>query len=69
MNKAITINEFRIPLPTLAVLAVLFAFTMFAIGYDQGQILSIVFGDDAYNVNYLHELFHDTRHSLGFPCH
>ncbi len=69
MNKTITVNEFKISLPTLAVLAVLFAFTIFAVGYDQGQILSIVLGDSAYNGNYLHELFHDTRHSLGFPCH
>lgn len=38
-----------------------FAATLFAVGFEQGtltggQLLS-------------HELFHDARHLLGFPCH
>jgi hypothetical protein len=33
------------------------------VGLDQGA--TSVFG----NNTYIHELFHDARHFLGFPCH
>ncbi len=69
MDKAITVSGFKVPLLALLILAAFSAFTVYAVGYDQGQILSIVFGDSAYRDNYLHELFHDTRHALGLPCH
>jgi putative cobalt transporter subunit CbtB len=49
----------------LALLAVM----VFAVGYDQGQLLRPVLGRAAVAGNYLHELFHDGRHLLGFPCH
>ncbi|MEM0029763.1 MAG: CbtB domain-containing protein [Candidatus Nitrosocaldus sp.] len=68
-NKQMIKVEFKYPLLAIAVLAVIFTFTSFALGYDQGQLLSIVFGEQAYDENFLHELFHDTRHALGFPCH
>lgn len=35
----------------------------FFIGIDQGAVS--VFGD----TSYIHELVHDARHFLGFPCH
>ncbi|GAA4769747.1 CbtB domain-containing protein [Actinomycetospora chibensis] len=35
----------------------------FFIGIDQGAVS--VFGD----TSYVHELAHDARHFLGFPCH
>jgi cobalt transporter subunit CbtB len=35
----------------------------FFIGIDQGAVS--VFGD----TSYVHELVHDARHFLGFPCH
>ena len=58
------------PLPvwTWLVLALLAAL-VFAVGYDQGQLLRPVLGRAAVAGNYLHELFHDGRHLLGFPCH
>ncbi|MCS6767882.1 MAG: CbtB domain-containing protein [Candidatus Nitrosocaldus sp.] len=68
-DRQITKVEFRYPLLAVAVLAAIFAFASFALGYDQGQLLSIVSGEQAYEENFLHELFHDTRHALGFPCH
>ncbi len=68
-HRQITKVEFRYPLLAILLLAAIFAFTSFAVGYDQGQLLSMVFGDRAYEENFLHELFHDTRHALGFPCH
>lgn len=33
------------------------------LGYDQGAVS--VFGSDTH----VHELLHDARHLLGFPCH
>lgn len=68
-NGQMAVTAFRYPLLAVAILAALFAFTSFALGYDQGQLLSIVLGEQAYDENLLHELFHDTRHALGFPCH
>ncbi len=47
----------------------LFAALVFAVGYDQGQILEPLLGKAAVAGNHLHELFHDGRHLLGFPCH
>ena len=42
----------------------LFAFAVYYfIGVDQGAIS--VFGNDTH----IHELVHDGRHFLGFPCH
>jgi hypothetical protein len=36
---------------------------LYFIGFDQGAVS--VFGADAH----VHELVHDARHFLGFPCH
>lgn len=41
--------------------------TLFAVAFDQGQVAALAqaaFGDST-----VHELFHDARHMLGFPCH
>ena len=41
--------------------------TVFAVAFDQGSVAALAqaaFGDSA-----VHELFHDARHMLGFPCH
>lgn len=42
---------------------------LFLIGLDQGQTFSIFVGQSAYQMNFLHELFHDVRHAAGFVCH
>ncbi len=42
---------------------------LFLVGLDQGQTLSIIMGQTAYQQNLLHELFHDVRHAAGFICH
>ncbi len=42
---------------------------LFLIGLDQGQTLSTIMGQTAYEQNLLHELFHDVRHAAGFVCH
>lgn len=55
-------------LVTSTLLAVgLAAATLFAVGFDQGQLTGVVAsGADSLLV---HEVFHDARHMLGFPCH
>jgi len=42
---------------------------LYALGFDQGRILSLVQGDIAFDLNLLHEAVHDARHAAGFPCH
>jgi hypothetical protein len=42
---------------------------VYAVGYDQGTLLEPLLGKLSSTNNYLHELFHDARHLLGFPCH
>ncbi len=42
---------------------------LFAVGFDQGQIINTVAGQTATQLTWLHEFFHDARHVAGFPCH
>ena len=42
---------------------------LFAVGYDQGQIMSFSLGDLSYQLNVVHEFFHDARHAAGLACH
>jgi hypothetical protein len=68
-SKEIVISKSSVPKIALVALTAIFVFGMFVVGYDQGQILSIAFGDQAYVDMYIHELTHDMRHAAGFPCH
>ena len=65
----ITKNKSQIPVFAIVALAIIFAFGLFIVGYDQGHIFSIVLGEQAYEDLYIHELTHDMRHAAGFPCH
>ena len=58
-----------IPLFAAAILVVIAGMGIFAIGFDQGHMFSIVLGQEAFDALYLHELTHDMRHAAGFPCH
>ncbi|MBI4288736.1 MAG: CbtB-domain containing protein [Chloroflexi bacterium] len=42
---------------------------LFVLAFDQGQLLSTFLGQSAYQLNWVHEFFHDARHAAGFPCH
>jgi len=53
----------------IAVLALVFGFGLFIVGFDQGHIFSIVMGEQAFDEMLIHELTHDMRHAAGFPCH
>ena len=53
----------------IAVLAIVFGFGLFLVGFDQGHIFSVVMGEQAFDEMFIHELTHDMRHAAGFPCH
>ena len=50
-------------------LAIVFAAGLFVVGFDQGHIFSLVYGEQAFVDLTIHELTHDMRHAAGFPCH
>jgi uncharacterized protein YabE (DUF348 family) len=65
----ITRSQAKIPLLAVGILLAVFGIGFFAVGFDQGQIFSLVQGQQAYGQMYLHEMTHDMRHASGFPCH
>lgn len=65
----ITISKRPVPILGVVILAVIFAFGLFLVGYDQGHLFSIIQGVEAFDDLYIHELTHDMRHAAGFPCH
>ncbi|MCH7876779.1 MAG: CbtB-domain containing protein [Thaumarchaeota archaeon] len=68
-SKEITVSKSTVPISSIVLLAVVFVFGLFFVGYDQGHIFSIVLGEQAFEDLYIHELTHDMRHAAGFPCH
>jgi len=68
-SEQITRTVGKPPILAVALLAVVFVFGLFIVGYDQGHIFSVIQGVDAYEELYIHELTHDMRHAAGFPCH
>ena len=67
--KEILISKSSIPRIAIVALAAIFALGLFAVGFDEGHLFSLAFGDKAFDQMYLHELSHDLRHAAGFPCH
>jgi len=53
----------------LAILASVFVIGLYIVGFDQGHIFSIKYGESSFTEQFLHELTHDMRHAAGFPCH
>ena len=68
-SRGLTITKSGVPILAIILLAGIFAFGLFVVGYDQGHLFSIVMGEKAFDELYMHELFHDMRHAAGFPCH
>jgi len=68
-SREITITKSGVPKYVIAILAAIFVFGLFVVGYDQGHIFSVVIGEQAFADLYIHELTHDMRHAAGFPCH
>ncbi len=68
-SKEIAISKSSVPKIAIIALAAIFVLGMFVVGFDQGHIFSVVFGEQAFDEMYIHELTHDMRHAAGFPCH
>ena len=68
-NKLTTRSLTDTPIFAIAVLAFVFIFGLFIVGYDQGHFFSVVQGEQAFIDQFLHEFTHDLRHAAGFPCH
>jgi len=68
MNRAVQVlnGTDRLTLGLLGLGAML---VLFAVGYDQGEIMSLSMGDMSYQLNVVHEFFHDARHAAGLACH
>ena len=57
------------PKLAMVILAAIAIISVYVVGYDQGQLFSLVQGNGAYDSMLLHEFTHDIRHAAGFPCH
>ena len=68
-SREITVTKSGVPIVAVIVLALIFVFGLFFVGYDQGHLFSIIQGAEAFDELYIHELTHDMRHAAGFPCH
>ncbi len=68
-SKEIVVSKPSVPIFAVVILAVIFAFGLFVVGYDQGHLFSIIQGAEAFDDLFIHELTHDMRHAAGFPCH
>ena len=71
MSQSRQINASKNSVPVLAIVALAIIFTagLFVVGFDQGHIFSLVYGEEAFQNLFIHELTHDMRHAAGFPCH
>jgi|TARA_B100001750_G_scaffold212364_1_gene194154 hypothetical protein len=58
-----------VPKFVLAILVTISVVGFFAVGFDQGHIFSLIYGESSFTEQFLHELTHDMRHAAGFPCH
>jgi uncharacterized membrane protein SpoIIM required for sporulation len=68
-RNQIQIAETKISKSAIGLLIFVLFFGLFVVGYDQGQLFSLVQGEQAYNDLWIHEFSHDMRHAAGFPCH
>jgi hypothetical protein len=68
-SRQINVSKNSVPVIAIVALAILFVVGLFVVGFDQGHIFSLVYGEDAFQDMYIHELTHDMRHAAGFPCH
>ncbi len=68
-SEEITVSKSSVPILAVVILAVIFGFGLFLVGYDQGHLFSIIQGAEAFDDLFIHELTHDMRHAAGFPCH
>jgi len=58
-----------VPKSVLAILVTISMIGFFVVGFDQGHLFSLIYGESAFTEQFLHELTHDMRNAAGFPCH
>ena len=58
-----------VPKSVLVILVTISMIGFFVVGFDQGHLFSLIYGESAFTEQFLHELTHDMRHAAGFPCH
>ena len=68
-SRQITVSKNGVSKLAIVALALVFVAGLFVVGFDQGHIFSLVYGQEAFTDLYLHELTHNMRHAAGFPCH
>lgn len=68
-SRGVVVSKTHVPISAVVILAAIFAFGLFVVGYDQGHLFSVVQGAEAFDELFIHELTHDMRHAAGFPCH
>jgi hypothetical protein len=69
VNTQIIKESSGLPKIAVGILLAILLFGMFIVGYDQGQLFSLVEGQKAFDDLWMHEFYHDLRHAAGFPCH
>ena len=69
IRKQLQTSNTNVSKPAIGLLIFILLFGLFIVGYDQGQLFSLVQGEQAYNDLWIHEFSHDMRHAAGFPCH
>tara|TARA_B100000470_G_C19457143_1_gene244232 strand:- start:176 stop:391 length:216 start_codon:yes stop_codon:yes gene_type:complete len=68
-TRQIGVSKTSISKVAILALAIVFVAGLFVVGFDQGHIFSLVYGEQAFVDLTIHELTHDMRHAAGFPCH
>ena len=58
-----------VPKSVLVILVTISMIGFFVVGFDQGHLFSLIYGESSFAEQFLHELTHDMRHAAGFPCH
>ena len=69
VNTQIVKESSGLPKIAVGILLAILLFGMFIVGFDQGQLFSLVEGQKAFDDLWMHEFYHDLRHASGFPCH
>lgn len=69
ISKQVTKEATGVPKVAIGILLGITVFGIWIVGYDQGQVLSVFFGQEAFDDLMMHEFYHDMRHAAGFPCH
>ena len=67
--QQLSVSKTSVSKVAILVLSIVFAAGLFVVGFDQGHIFSVVYGEQEFVDLTIHELTHDMRHAAGFPCH